>query len=92
MDDGSKYDVEGERSKQNAFENAAEQLAETMKELGTEGMTVEQILGAPQKIYAAPRKKHTPYYRSGYTKNKGVKADKAKRVAARQMRRTNRRG
>lgn len=62
-----------------------------MAELGTEGMTPEQILGAPTVIYPGPRpKKGQPGYRAGMTKKHNRGLPKNKRKMAEKSRKMNR--
>ncbi len=77
MDDGSKYEPVLER--------------DAMAELGTEGMTPEQILGAPTVIFPGPRaKKHQPGYRAGFTKKHNRGVPKKKRDMIKVSKRINR--
>lgn len=76
MDDGSKFDPVAEK--------------DAMAELGTEGMTPEQILGAPTVIYPAIRRKHQAGYRAGFTKKHGRGLPKNKRKMSEKSRKMNR--
>lgn len=64
---------------------------DAMAELGTEGMTPEQILGAPTVIYPGPRpKKGQPGYRAGMTKKHNRGLPKNKRKMAEKSKKMNR--